>query len=275
MKINRERCLAAFGEYAAAYDPADPKIALKVEHTYRVAELAEGIARDEGLAADDIDLAWLCGLLHDIGRFEQVRRYGTFSDAKSVSHAALGVQVLIDEGHLRDFVDVDETDDGAAPTGAQGVETGEFPDFVVTVVGTHSDYRLPEGLDGRTRMFCDIVRDADKVDILKAVGEADLSSVLDVPMDEILVGSISPAVRDAFYAHRTVKRAERSTATDIVVGYVCLLFEVVHPYGLRVASEQGYVWRLLGLPFTNPATAAEATRMAEHLRMWMTDRLNA
>ena len=99
MKIDRARCLKAFEGYVAAYDPADPKIALKVEHTYRVAGLAEGIAADEGLAAEDIDLAWLCGLLHDIGRFEQVRRYGTFSDARSESHAALGVHVLLDEGH--------------------------------------------------------------------------------------------------------------------------------------------------------------------------------
>lgn len=260
MKIDRERCLKAFGEYVAAYDPADPKIALKVEHTYRVAELAQGIARDEGLAAEDVDLAWLCGLLHDIGRFEQVRRYGTFSDAKSVSHAALGVHVLLDEEHLWDFVD------------GEGRDAAEFADFVSTVVGTHSDYRLPEGLDMRTRMFCDILRDADKVDILKAVGEADLSSVLDVPMDEILAGAISPAVRNAFYEHRTVKRAERSSAVDIVVGYACLLFEVVHPYGLRVANEQGYVWRLLGLPFTNEATAAEVARMAAHLRAWLAGR---
>ncbi len=263
MRIERQRCLRAFGGYVAAYDPVDPKIALKVEHTYRVAELAQGIARDEGLPAEDVDLAWLCGLLHDIGRFEQVRRYGTFSDAKSVSHAALGVQALLEEGHLWDFVDRGD------------FEAEAFVGFVSTVVGTHSDYRLPEGLDARTRMFCDILRDADKVDILKAVGEADLVSVLDVPMEEILAGAISPAVRDAFYAHRTVKRAERSTATDIVVSYVCLLFEVVHPYGLRVANEQGYVWRLLGLPFINPTTAAEAAHMAGHLREWLTTRLSA
>lgn len=272
MKIDRAKCLRAFEGYVAAYDPADPKIALKVEHTYRVAELAEGIAADEGLAAEDVDLAWLCGLLHDIGRFEQVRRYGTFSDARSESHAALGVHVLLDEGHLWDFVDREE---GAGRcTGGLELAGGAaaFSQFVATVVGTHSDFRLPEGLDARTRMFCDILRDADKVDILKAVGEADISQVLDVPLPEILAGDISPAVRDAFYSHRTVKRTERSGPTDIVVSYPCLLFEVVHPYGLRVACEQGYVWKLLGLPFTNPATAAEVSRMADHLRGWLTER---
>lgn len=261
MKVDRRRCLEAFRGYVAGYDPADPKIALKVEHTYRVAELAQGIAADEGLPACDVGLAWLCGLLHDIGRFEQVRRFGTFSDARSVSHARLGVEVLLDEGRLWDFVD------------AEGAERDDFAAFIAAVVGTHSDYRLPEGLDSRTRMFCDIVRDADKVDILKAVGQADLSQVLDVPMDQILAGRVSPVVHDAFYAHRTVKRAERSGPADMVVGYACLLFEVVHPYALRVAAEQGWVWRLLGLPFTNERTAAELARMAEHLRGWLVVRV--
>lgn len=37
-----------------------------------------------------------------------------------------------------------------------------------TVVGVHNAYRIPEGLDERTQRFCHILRDADKIDILKA-----------------------------------------------------------------------------------------------------------
>ena len=39
--------------------------------------------------AADVDLAWLLGMLHDVGRFEQLRRYGTFIDADSTDHAQL------------------------------------------------------------------------------------------------------------------------------------------------------------------------------------------
>ena len=93
----RESCLNAFNSYVDRYDVSDERIALKVEHTYEVAELCDEIARGEGLSPADVDLAWLCGLLHDIGRFEQLRQWGTFSDADSCSHAALGIQVLKDE----------------------------------------------------------------------------------------------------------------------------------------------------------------------------------
>ena len=92
--VDRDRARAAFEAYVGPYDIANPRIALKVAHTYRVAAIAERIAAAEGWTAEDIDLAWLCGLLHDIGRFEQLRLWDTFRDAGSASHAALGEAVL-------------------------------------------------------------------------------------------------------------------------------------------------------------------------------------
>lgn len=85
--IDRTRALAAFKDYTDAYDATNPRIALKVEHTYHVAEACDAVAREQGWQTADIDLAWLCGLLHDMGRFEQLRRWDTFKDAESMSHA--------------------------------------------------------------------------------------------------------------------------------------------------------------------------------------------
>ena len=68
--LDRQKARAAFAAYVAPYDMENPRIALKVAHTYRVAALCERIARAEGLSSEEADIAWLCGLLHDIGRFE-------------------------------------------------------------------------------------------------------------------------------------------------------------------------------------------------------------
>ena len=73
--IDRVRAAAAFKTYTDAYDAANPRIALKIEHTYHVAEACDAVARKQGWSPQDIDLAWLCGLLHDMGRFEQLRRW--------------------------------------------------------------------------------------------------------------------------------------------------------------------------------------------------------
>ena len=79
--FDREAAVNAFRVYTAGYDPENTMIRLKIEHTFRVADLCGRIAGSLGMAGGPLDLAWFLGLLHDIGRFEQVRRYGTFFDA--------------------------------------------------------------------------------------------------------------------------------------------------------------------------------------------------
>lgn len=139
MKIDRARAQKAFADYAAHYNADDPKVKLKIDHTYRVAALCDCIAKSLTLPPEDADLAWLSGMLHDVGRFEQLRRYNTFIDAQSINHAALSASVLFDEGHIRDYID-DAAEDA----------------LLRTAVAWHSAFRLPEKLDDRTRMFCQI-----------------------------------------------------------------------------------------------------------------------
>ena len=71
MKIDRKRVRSVFDEYVSTYNAEDEKIQLKIYHTYRVAEICERIAVSLNFSSEDIDLAWLMGMLHDIGRFEQ------------------------------------------------------------------------------------------------------------------------------------------------------------------------------------------------------------
>ena len=92
--MDREYIKRAFKSYTDAYDSSDPKVKLKIDHTYRVADLADKIARSIGLDEEDVDLAWLLGILHDIGRFEQLSRYHTFNDRRSVDHAKLRADLL-------------------------------------------------------------------------------------------------------------------------------------------------------------------------------------
>ena len=49
MKIDRVRAQRAFAAYTAHYNAADPKVKLKIDHTYRVAALCARIARSLSL----------------------------------------------------------------------------------------------------------------------------------------------------------------------------------------------------------------------------------
>lgn len=278
--IDRRRARAAFDSYVAAYDATNPRIALKVEHTLRVAELCERIAREAGFTPAGIDLAWLCGLLHDIGRFEQLRRWDTFSDAASTSHAALGVEVLFgSEG------DADVADDNASAMDTAGIihrfidPNNELEEIIRAAVGFHSDYRLPEDLDVRTRALCDVVRDADKLDILRVACSDTVETVLNATEDELLASDVSPAIEDAFFEHRTARYAERVTPVDYLVNLACFAFELVYPASLEIADEQEFIYRALerpfGIerPFENKVTAQLMNRMDGHLRAWVDEQL--
>mgnify|MGYP003206900974 FL=1 len=108
--IDITRANLAFEEYIKNYDIKNKMIKLKVDHIKRVSKIAKQIAINLNLSREDIELAELIGLLHDIGRFEQVKRYNTFWDQRSVSHGLLGVEVLFEDNRIRNFIISDKYD---------------------------------------------------------------------------------------------------------------------------------------------------------------------
>lgn len=255
MSFNRKKALRAFDEYVRAYDPSNPRIALKIAHTYRVADLCERIAASiDGFCEHDVDLAWLCGLLHDIGRFEQVRRYDTFNDAKSVSHAALGANILFGDASP------------ISPCIGRFLSTRNEDGLIRTVVATHSDYRLPATLDERTTAFCHVLRDADKIDILKVNCICPIEDIYGVTQEQMEASALSPAVVETFYAHRTVPRDIRVYPADILVSHICFAWELVYPKSRELMWEQGHLEQMLSRTFKDPRTQKEFERMATHMR---------
>ncbi|HIZ49034.1 MAG TPA: HD domain-containing protein [Candidatus Gemmiger excrementavium] len=252
MTIPRRRALQAFAGYAAHYNADDPKVKLKIDHTYRVAALCARIAQSLALPGDDVDLAWLCGLLHDVGRFEQLRQYGTFNDARSIDHAAMSARVLFEEGRIRDYLD----DDSADP-------------LLRTAVLYHSAYRLPTDLDARTLTFCNILRDADKIDILRVNVETPMEQIYNVSTRELRQSPVSPAVLQAFYEHHCVLRDLKCYPADNAVGHASLVFELCYPESLRAVAEQGWLWKLLDFATDNPDTAAAFADIRAEMHRWL------
>lgn len=252
MQIDRNRAQHAFAEYVEGYNAKDPKVKLKIDHTYRVAGFCQRIARSLELSPAEIDLAWLCGLLHDVGRFEQLRNYGTFIDAQSIDHAMYGAEILFDQGRIRDYVEDDSEDD-----------------FLRKVVSCHSAYRIPEDYDEKTFLFANILRDADKVDILRVNVETPLEEIYNVSTEVLRNEPVTPQVLQAFQEGHTVLRALKQTAIDNVVGHISLVYELVFPISLRMVAEQGYLNQLMDFQSENPDTrrdfAAIRKKMAEYL----------
>ena len=118
-----ERAKRKFEEYLSGYDRENDKVRLKIIHTYGVTEYSRQIAERLRLSEEDRELAQLIGLLHDIGRFEQLKRYDSF-EPDTMDHAGFGVQILFTEGLIREFI-----------------EDGQWDPIIRTSIARHSDFK--------------------------------------------------------------------------------------------------------------------------------------
>lgn len=128
-------------------------------------------------------------------------------------------------------------------------------------MGLHSGLRLPGGLDARTRRFCEIVRDADKVDIVRVSGESDVRDVLGLTPEQFRRGSISDEVMKAFRERRCLGLDDRKDDQDGLVGVACLPFEIASGFARDELVRLGHLRRLLDWPFgLEPEFDLPATR---------------
>lgn len=250
--INRQKVMETFAEYTSHYNDQDPKIKLKIDHTYRVAEISERIALWLKLPQEDVDLAWLIGMLHDIGRFEQLRRFGTFSDAQSIDHAQFGVELLYQEGLLMSYL----SEEGSQ----QNLSEREI---IRTAIWNHSAYRIEEGLDERTELFCHIIRDADKIDILKVNHDVPIEDIYNVTTEELRQSQVTPEVMEAFFEKHAVLRSLKKTPVDNIVGHSALVFELVYPVSYEIVQEQGYLEKILAFQSDNEVTGEQFAQLRE------------
>lgn len=286
--IDREKTSKVFEEYISNYDASDGKIQLKIEHTFRVNHLSEQIALDLGLSREDVDLAWLIGLLHDIGRFEQIKDFGTFDDSKSVDHAKYGVKLLFPEV-------VDKTkklmEGGMSAYEADALLRKDFPvskagkirefvndpsldQIIYDAINYHNVFRMPEDLDERTRLFCKIIRDADKIDILKVNIDFPIETVYNATKEDVRTGVITPAVKEQFFECSCIKHALKKTAIDRYISHCSLVFELEFPISFRIVKEQGYLTKLFSFRNDVEKTNQSIVEMEAFMDLFMEKKLS-
>jgi len=250
---SRKQAKEVFLRYAEQYDTKNVLIQHKIEHTFRVAELSEKYASAIGMSAEDAYCAWFYGLLHDIGRFEQARRYGTFVDSQSVDHAELGADILFGEGLIRRF------------------PAGGLPEDCLTmaepVIRLHNKLSLPETMDERTRRFAEILRDADKTDIFRVIATIPFELRIGSSRGSFAdTGEASDAVMACVAEHRCVPGKIRHSRFEGHIAHCCMAFELVFEISRRTVKEEG--WLRMLLAERDPAGKQIWTdRETEQLRM--------
>ena len=222
-KIDLTFAKNSFRRYLEDYDQKDPKIHLKKVHTFCVVEAADYICTQEKINQEDHELALLIALLHDIGRFEQLRQFNSYDDNR-FDHASFGVQVLFQEGRIQEFI-----------------KTREFDQIIRQAIAWHSAYELPDMEEERILLHCRIIRDADKLDNFRVKATESLEAHFDVSKEVVEREQVSPQVLDAVRNHRCLLRGERKTHLDMWISYLAFIFDLNFSSSFRYILEHDYI----------------------------------
>lgn len=237
--VDIEYARKKFDEYLEGYDRKDDKIHLKEVHTFCVLEAADEICREEGFGEEDHQLALLVALLHDIGRFEQLKQFNSFSD-QIFNHADFGVKVLFEDGMIRRFIHDDQYDS-----------------VIRKAIKYHSLYSLDcvSGLTDREKLHCRIIRDADKLDNFRVKDTEKIETLFDTPEEMVEMEEITPLVLETVRKKKSVVSGDRVTHLDCWVSYLAFIFDLNFAASFRWILRRDYLNRNIDrMTYKNPGT---------------------
>ena len=213
--------LEQFMKYTNPYKKYGSKIDLKINHTVRVKDLCIDIAKNLNLSEEDIELAAFCGLLHDIGRFEQWKRYETYNDLISIDHGELGVEILKKDKFINKFTDKNHN-------------------TILKAVKYHNKYNVPKTLTERNKLYVNITRDADKIDILYLFVNGGL--VTNTENTKMTDKVFSSLMRKELIRKKAVK-----TKADEIAIRLGFVFDMNFKRSYEILKETDYINKMLDI----------------------------
>ena len=196
------------------------------------------------LSEEDTTLAKMIALLHDIGRFEQLKRFDSFLP-DTMDHAAYGVKILFNNDNGENLI-------------RRFVPESDFDEIIRISIAKHSDFKL----DGISK----IIRDADKLDNCRVKLEDRLETFMDTSAEETGASAISPKVRDSILRHECILSSDRVTPMDYWISYLAYFYDINFRESLDIIEEQNYIPKIIArIPYTNPETKEVMKRVEEEL----------
>ena len=209
-----------FDKYVSYYNRNDVPIERKVKHSFRVMNHSILIAKSLYLSEQDIKLAGLIGLLHDIGRFSQWQTYHTFSDSKSLDHGDTGVEILTKDNYINNYLNEKEQ-----------------INILLNAVKYHNKFIVDDNLDDRTKLFCKIVRDADKIDIMEYLLNKELEQGVMCNVD----------LKDIFECRKLLSNNNVYNDADAIVRTICFVYDINTSYAIKYILDKGIIEKKIDL----------------------------
>ncbi len=228
-----KKSIAFFEGYVSSFKGLDESntrnFQIKRGHTFRVIENIEGLAKHLELPEEDIQLATLIALFHDIGRFPQLINYNTFNDAESEDHAQMGIKVLNEQEALSALKE-------------------ESRNLILTAIDGHNKFKISPKLDQREQLFSKLIRDADKLDILKVLSDyysnKDREPNHTITWDFPDTPTISEEVVKAIHKEMLVPKAALKNQNDIKIMQMSWVYDLNFKASFKLLNERRYMEKI-------------------------------
>ena len=108
--INIEKARQELTQHAKKQETENFRVSRKLDHILRVAKISKKLATKLELTEEQIQLAELIGLLHDIGRFQQYQLFHANTSSivldttTQYNHGEAGVEILKKDNYIRKYI---------------------------------------------------------------------------------------------------------------------------------------------------------------------------
>lgn len=209
----------SFNNFISSYDKTNYLISMKYDHTINVAENSLNIAKSIGLDKEGVFLTYIIGILHDIGRFDQIRDNNTLEDNNIFDHANYGCD-LLESGLIRQFI-----------------HDSKYDKIILKAVRNHDKYDIDNNFTEDEKLYCSIIRDANKLDIFKRLSEGNFKDDYCVTKDMV----ISSEIINEINKKHTIDVNLVNNKLENVICKLSKIYDINFRYTLKIIRQNDYL----------------------------------
>ena len=200
-------------------------------------------------------------MLHDIGRFEQYKIYNKNSNSIILdntikfNHGEAGVGILKRDNYIRKYI-----------------EDSKYDKIILTAVYEHNRYELSKNLSKEEELFCKIIKDADKLDIIYETiyyywQEEDR-------IKQVELGELSPQMLEDFYSRKLANNKNRISETDQILRFSSFIYDINFKYSFEMLKESDNISKMIDrFDYKIPKTKQEMMKVKEIANQYIEEKI--
>lgn len=247
-----------YDAYVSEFSSEDSEIQINIdlikEHASRVLENVQELGTSINLDESNLLLLEISALLHDIGRFEQLVKHGTYADNDESNHIQIGLEVIKEHEILDILVEKEKQ-------------------LILDCVEMHDISVLPKIEDEQFLSLIHLLRDADRIDVLRVVSEYYTHKKiypnrhLDMELKDM--PGISKKISKAIMDEKIAKRDDVKNVNDLKLSQMSWVFDMNFKRSSKMISEKGYIKAI----FETLSKSDDVIDMYRNMKIFMENQL--